>query len=63
MRKNMKNKLMNMQEKLRLKNRGNIESALDIMMTVCDIDYTRHRSSANAYGKSLCRIKCLYLSG
>ncbi|MHB8261301.1 MAG: hypothetical protein ACYDCN_10450 [Bacteroidia bacterium] len=37
----MKNKLMDSQEKLRLKKRGMIESALDIMMTVCmDNGYT-----------------------
>jgi len=47
-RSNMKNKLMDMQEKLLLKKRGMIESVLDIMMTVCDIDHTRHRSPINA---------------
>jgi hypothetical protein len=44
----MKNKLMLMDEKLLLAKRGMIESALDIMMTVCDIDHTRHRSPINA---------------
>lgn len=47
-RSNMKNKLMLMDEKLLLAKRGMIESALDIMMTVCDIDHTRHRSPVNS---------------
>ena len=37
-----------MEEKLLLKKRGIIESAFDILMTVCDIDHTRHRSPINA---------------
>lgn len=45
---NMKNKLVLMDEKLLLAKRGMIESALDIMMTICDIDHTRHRSPVNA---------------
>lgn len=47
-RSNMKNKLFQMEEKLLLKKRGIIESAFDILMTVCDIDHTRHRSPVNA---------------
>lgn len=48
-RRNMKNKLMDMQEKLLLKKRGMIESIHDILMTICDIDHTRHRSPVNAF--------------
>ena len=46
-RSNMKNKLMNRVEKLFLKKRGIIESVNDILMTICDIDHTRHRSQLN----------------
>ena len=46
---NMKNKLVEIQEKLLLKKRGMIESVLDILMTICDIDHTRHRSPLNAF--------------
>jgi hypothetical protein len=44
---NMKNKLMDKQEKWLHKKRGMIESVNDILMTVCDIDHTRHRSPLN----------------
>lgn len=47
-RSNMKNKLMNMTQKLLLKKRGMIESVNDILKTVCDIEHTRHRSPINA---------------
>ena len=47
-RKNMKNKLMPIQEKYDLMKRGVIESVNDILMTVCDIEHTRHRSPINA---------------
>lgn len=45
---NMKNKLMNYNQKLLLKKRGVIESINDILKTVCDIEHTRHRSPVNA---------------
>ena len=44
---NMKNRLMDMTEKYLHKKRGVIESVNDILMTVCDIDHTRHRSPMN----------------
>ena len=47
-RSNMKNKLMPMVEKLLRKKRGINESVNDILMTLCDIDHTRHRSPMNA---------------
>lgn len=47
-RSNMKNKLMNMTQKLLLKKRGMIESINDFLKTVCDIEHTRHRSPINA---------------
>jgi hypothetical protein len=47
-RSNMKNKLKPMIEKLVRKKRGIIESVNDLLMTLCDIDHTRHRSPINA---------------
>lgn len=47
-RKNMKNKLMPIKEKYELYKRAVIESIFDILMTVFDIDHTRHRSPQNA---------------
>ena len=44
----MKNKLMPLHEKYQLMKRGVIESVNDILMTVCDLEHTRHRSPANA---------------
>lgn len=47
-RSNMKNKLMPLQDRLLLNKRNIIESVNDILMTVCDIEHTRHRSPYNA---------------
>lgn len=47
-RRNMKNKLLPLQEKYNLLKRGVIESVNDILMTVCDLEHTRHRSPINA---------------
>ena len=47
-RKNMKNKLIPIQQKYQLMKRGLIESVNDILMTVCDIEHTRHRHPKNA---------------
>lgn len=47
-RSNMKNKLLELDDKLRLKKRALIESVNDILMSVQDVDHTRHRSPLNA---------------
>jgi hypothetical protein len=47
-RSNMKNKLMDYNDKLWLRSRGVIESVFDIMTSVLDIEHTRHRSPVNA---------------
>ena len=47
-RKNMKNWPMGWADKMMLFKRGVIESVNDILMTVFDIDHTRHRSPVNA---------------
>ena len=46
-RKNMKNKLMPLEDRYRLFKRGVIESVFDIMMTVFDLEHIRHRSAQN----------------
>lgn len=48
LRKNMKNQLVHLTDKLRLRQRALIESVNDILMSVLDIDHTRHRSPLNA---------------
>jgi hypothetical protein len=47
-RRNMKNMLLSLPDKLNLLKRGNIEAVNDMLMTVCDIDHTRHRNPLNA---------------
>jgi hypothetical protein len=47
-RKNMKNPIMQTTDKLWLRKRAVIESINDILMSVFDIDHTRHRSPWNA---------------
>lgn len=44
----MKNQIMSLSDKINLKKRALIESINDILMTVFDIEYTRHRSPINA---------------
>jgi Transposase DDE domain len=50
---NMKNQLVELDDKIRLKKRALIESVNDILMSVQDIDHTRHRSPINALVHSL----------
>ena len=45
--KNMKNTLMNIYDKLLLRKRAVIESVNDILKDQCQIEHTRHRSFAN----------------
>ena len=47
-RRNMKNMLLTLQDKLNLLKRGSIEAVNDILMSVCDIDHSRHRNPLNA---------------
>lgn len=47
-RSNMKNQLLALDDKLRLKKRALIESVNDILMSVLNVDHTRHRSPLNA---------------
>jgi len=47
LRKNMKNKLMNMRDKLLLRKRAVIESVNDFLKNICQVEHTRHRSVHN----------------
>jgi hypothetical protein len=47
-RNNMKNQLLSLDDKLRLKKRALIESVNDILMSVLDVDHSWHRSPLNA---------------
>jgi hypothetical protein len=48
LRKNMKNMLLSLSDKINLMKRGRIEAVNDILMSVCDIDHSRHRNPVNA---------------
>ncbi len=45
--KNMKNKLMNLYDRLMLRKRTVIESVNDFLKNICDIEHSRHRSITN----------------
>lgn len=45
--KNMKNKLMNLYDRLMLRKRAVIESVNDFLKNICDIQHSRHRSVTN----------------
>ena len=48
LKKNMKNKLIEWQDKLMSKKRGVVETVIDLLKNACNIDHTRHRSPLNA---------------
>jgi hypothetical protein len=47
LRKNMKNKLMDMRDKILLRKRAVIESVNDFLKNICYVEHTRHRSIIN----------------
>jgi hypothetical protein len=47
LRKNMKNKLMEMMDKLLLRKRAVIESVNDFLKNICQVEHSRHRSVVN----------------
>lgn len=59
-RSNMRNILMKMNQKIRLKKRGMIESIFDIMNSVIEIEHTRHRKPANALAHILAGLSAYY---
>ncbi len=58
----MKNKLLFLEDKLKLRKRAVIESVHDILMSVFDLEHTRHRSAKNAYAHLLAALTayCFY---
>ena len=58
----MKNKLLRLEDKLNLRKRALIESVNDILMSVFDLEHTRHRSAKNAYAHMLAALTayCFY---
>jgi hypothetical protein len=58
-RKNMKNALMQLSDKYWLRKRAVIESINDLLMSVFDIDHTRHRSPWNAIVHAIAGL-CAY---
>ena len=48
-RKDMKNKLISLEEKLLLRKRSLIETVNDQLKNVCQIEHTRHRSPVNFF--------------
>jgi len=53
---NMKNRLLDWQEKILLRKRSLIETANDMLKNVCQIEHTRHRSVSNFVVNLLCGL-------
>ncbi len=60
LRKNMKNKLMDLMDKILLKKRGIVETVIDQLKNICQIEHTRHRSPINFYNNFLSAIAAYY---
>lgn len=45
---NMKNKLVHIEDRIFIMKRGVVESVIELLKAACDIDHTRHRSPVNA---------------
>lgn len=52
-RKNMKNKLVTLEQKYYLKKRSLVETVIDILKYICDLSHTRHRSIDNCFSNML----------
>jgi len=50
------NILLSLSDKLNLQKRGRIEAVNDILMSVCDIDHTRHKNPLNVLVHILSRL-------
>lgn len=55
-RRNMKNKLMSLQDKYYLKKRSLVETVIDLLKSICDLWHTRHRSIDNAFNNMLAAL-------
>lgn len=53
LRANMKNKLMELDDKLMLSKRGVVESSIRILKEILSIEHTRHRSKINGFAHLL----------
>ena len=58
----MKNKLLLLEDKLKLRKRAVVESVNDILTSVFDLEHTRHRSAVNAMTHMLAALTayCFY---
>jgi hypothetical protein len=61
-RSNMKNKLLLLEDKLKLRKRAVVESVNDILTSVFDLEHTRHRSAVNAMAHMMAALTayCFY---
>lgn len=48
LKKNMKNRLISIEDRLFVMKRGIVESVIELLKSACDIDHSRHRSPVNA---------------
>ncbi|MEM6831624.1 MAG: IS982 family transposase [Bacteroidota bacterium] len=55
-RKNMKNKLIGMEQKYYLKKRSLVETVIDLLKAICDLSHTRHRSVDNCFNNMMSAI-------
>lgn len=56
LKKNMKNKLLTLEEKWMSKRRALIETGIDLLKNICNIDHTRHRNPVNAITHAMAGI-------
>ena len=59
LKKNMKNRLMPLVDKLLLRKRAIIESVIDQLKNISQIEHTRHRSPINAFINIIAGLHCL----
>ena len=55
-RRNMKNKLVSMEQKYYLKKRSLVETVIDILKAICDLSHTRHRSVDNCFNNMISAV-------
>ncbi|MBD1901579.1 IS982 family transposase [Trichocoleus sp. DQ-A3] len=56
LRRNMKNRLMSLRDKLLLRRRGIIESIIDQLKNISQIEHSRHRSPVNCFVNLVCGL-------
>ena len=55
-RKNMKNKLISLEQKYYLKKRSLVETVIDLLKSICDLSHTRHRSIENCFNNIISAV-------